>query len=96
MSDTEVLLDELRRMLPIEEKKVEEFDDLLARIAEHRDAACVGPLLDLLDDDFPLSGVMQSVSGALEAFGAETYVRELVDRLPELQGVGLRSGARTN
>jgi hypothetical protein len=85
LSDTNELLNELLCILPIREENVEAFDDLLGRIAEHGDPKCIGPLLDLLEDGFPLSGVMESVSGAVGAFGPETYVRELVERLPELR-----------
>ena len=85
MSDVVGFIGELRRMLPVDEENVEEFDELLVRMGDSGDPELVGPLLDLFEDGFPLAGVMQLVSGALEVFEPEVYARELVRRLPEMR-----------
>lgn len=84
MSDAEFLVRRLRRLLPVVEENAEEFSDLVGDMVSSGDAACIGPLLDVAEDNFPLGGVMELLLGSLWDFGAELYVPELVARLPEL------------
>ena len=85
MSESHLLLEELRQLLPLEEESVDAFDELVARLVELQEPSSIRPLLQLLEDDFPLSGVMGSLSGNLGRFPGEDLARELLAELPDLR-----------
>jgi len=75
---------DLLALLPLDERDVERFEDLVAETARWRDLRAAEFLIGLLDDSVELGGVVQNVSDHLGEFPAEVLVDSFVSCLSGL------------
>lgn len=63
---------------------VAELDSAVAKVAEHRDSASIGPLLLLLDDSATYDEVMFSLIHAAEDFDDTIYVKAVLNVIADI------------
>jgi hypothetical protein len=75
-------LAQIHALLPLREENVEAFLELVAETVDLGDPSSIRPLLMIVDEGCPLSGVMDALLRNLEEFPSDVYDRELLAALP--------------
>lgn len=84
MSTLDAKLVALQRFRRLREDEVDSFLELVAELVDLGDVRAIPALLNILDDNCPLSGVMDAVSRNLEEFPRDVYVPLLLENLVDL------------
>jgi hypothetical protein len=79
------IVDALRVELDQEDFELQKFERYLIQLHKLEDAAIIRPLLSIFRDDFHMNEVLFSVVHLIEGFDNETYIREVLAGLSELQ-----------
>ena len=80
----------LRNELDNKDFDIQKFDNDLNLLFKMESPNIIIPLLSLFRDGFEYSEALFSVVHLIESYDNETYVRELISGLPELEGASKR------